>query len=201
VEDEGRLRIVLASRNAHKIDELRRIAPHIEWVPMPVELGDPPETGATFEENALQKARYVHARTGLFALADDSGLCVDALGGRPGVKSRRYSPEATDVANNALLLSELGNSPRRSARYVCYIALVGPAGLERTAWGDCEGFIGFQPHGEGGFGYDPLFVPEDGDGRTMAELSAAEKDALSHRGAAMAHLDELLAGIDRTTWH
>jgi XTP/dITP diphosphohydrolase len=201
MEDEGRLKIVLASRNAHKITEMRRIAPHIDWQAMPEELGEPPETGATFEENALQKARYVHARTGQWALADDSGLAVDALGGRPGVKSRRYSPEATDAANNALLLQELGNSPRRTARYVCVIALVGPAGVERTAWGDCEGSIGFQPHGEGGFGYDPLFVPEDGDGRTMAELTPEEKDALSHRGAAMSHLDRLLEGIDKTTWH
>ncbi|MFZ5475378.1 MAG: RdgB/HAM1 family non-canonical purine NTP pyrophosphatase [Myxococcota bacterium] len=194
------MRIVLASRNAHKITEMRRIAPHIEWLPMPEELGDPPETGATFEENALQKARYVHARTGLWALADDSGLQVDALGGRPGVHSRRYSPEATDAANNRLLLSELGGSPRRTARYVCVIALVGPAGVERTAWGDCEGSIGFRPSGEGGFGYDPLFVPEEGDGRTMAELAPEEKDAISHRGAAMAQLDRLLQGIDDTLW-
>lgn len=187
------MRIVLASRNAHKIIEVRRIAPHVEWVPMPDALGDPPETGETFEANALEKARYVFAETGLLALADDSGLEVDALGGRPGVRSKRFSPEGTDAANNALLLRELGGRVDRTARYRCVIALVGP-GVERTASGACEGAIGLEGRGGNGFGYDPYFVPA-GHTRTMAELLPAEKDAISHRGAALAQLDRLLAGI------
>lgn len=187
------IRIVLASRNAHKIGELRRIAPDIEWVPMPEDLPDPPEAGDTFEANALEKARFVFERTGQLALADDSGLEVDPLGGRPGVKSKRYSPEGTDAANNALLLRELGDRPDRTARYRCVIALVGP-GVERTAAGACEGAIGFVGRGSNGFGYDPYFVPA-GSARTMAELSPAEKDAISHRGAAMQGLPRLIEGI------
>lgn len=186
------MRIVLASRNAHKIVEVRRIAPQVEWVPMPDALPDPPETGDTFEENAAQKARFVAEATGAWALADDSGLEVDALGGRPGVKSRRYSAEETDAANNAKLLAELGDRPDRGARYRCVIALVGPDGVVRTAAGACEGAIGLGPRGQGGFGYDPLFLPAATPGRAMAELSPAEKDAISHRGAALAQLDRLL---------
>jgi XTP/dITP diphosphohydrolase len=187
------MRVVLASRNAHKVVEVRRIAPHVEWVALPEELGDPPETGDTFEANALEKARYVFERTGMLALADDSGLEVDALGGRPGVRSKRYSPEATDAANNALLLRELGERTDRTARYRCVIALVGP-GVARTASGACEGAIGGEARGSHGFGYDPYFVPA-GHTRTMAELTPAEKDAISHRGAALAHLDRLLEGV------
>lgn len=188
------MKVVLASRNAHKIEEVRRIAPYVEWVAMPDELGDPPETGDTFEANALQKARFVHEKTGMLALADDSGLEVDALGKRPGVRSKRYSPEATDAANNALLLRELGDRADRSARYRCVIALVG-MGVERTAAGACDGAIGFEGRGANGFGYDPYFVPA-GMTRTMAELAPAEKDAISHRGAALKHLPELLAGLE-----
>lgn len=188
------MRVMLASRNAHKIVELRRMAPHVEWVTMPDELGDPPETGDTFEGNALQKARYVFERTGVVALADDSGLEVDALGKRPGVYSKRYSPEGTDAANNALLLRELGDRTDRTARYRCVIAVVGP-GVERTAAGACEGRIGFEGRGTNGFGYDPYFVPV-GMTRTMAELAPAEKDAISHRGAALKHLPGLLAGLE-----
>ncbi len=187
------MRVVLATRNAHKITEVRRIAPGIDWIPMPDALPDPPETGDTFEENAVQKARFVFERTGELALADDSGLEVDALAGRPGVKSRRYSPEATDAANNALLLRELASHTERGARYRCVIALVGGGGV-RTAAGACEGVIGHAPRGGGGFGYDPLFWPA-GSPRAMAELSPAEKDAISHRGAALAQLDRLLAGL------
>jgi XTP/dITP diphosphohydrolase len=178
------VRVIVASRNAHKIEELTRMAPRVQWTAMDAALGDPPETGATFEENALQKARYVYERTGAWALADDSGLEVDALGGRPGVRSKRYSALGTDSANNALLVEELGGASDRRARYRCVIALVGP-GVERVASGACEGSIGWAPRGSGGFGYDPYFVPAEGGGRHMAELSPAEKDAISHRGAAM----------------
>lgn len=178
------MRVIVASRNAHKIEELTRMAPGVAWVAMDASLGDPPETGNSFEDNALQKARYVFARTGQWALADDSGLEVDALGGRPGVHSKRYSAEGTDAANNALLLRELAGKADRSARYRCVIALVGP-GVERVASGACEGEIATHARGSGGFGYDPYFVPSGRGGRHMAELSPAEKDAISHRGAAM----------------
>lgn len=191
-------KLVLASRNAHKIEELRRIAPYVHWQILPAELGDPPETGDTFEANALEKARYVAEQLGCWAVADDSGLEVDALGGRPGVYSKRYSPEGRDDSNNALLLRELGERPpaERTARYRCVIALVGPGGAF-TASGACEGRIGGAPRGTNGFGYDPLFHPDALPGATMAELPPSEKDAISHRGAALNHLPDLLrqAGI------
>lgn len=183
--------IVLASRNAHKIDELRRMAPEVDWQGLPEALGEPPETGDTFVANALEKARFGWEGTGRVCLADDSGLEVDALGGRPGVWSKRFSPEGTDAANNRHLLALLGERPDRRARYRCVLALVGPFG-ERVVDGTCEGAIGFAPRGTGGFGYDPLFLPDARPGRTMAELSAAEKDAVSHRGAAMRALLALL---------
>lgn len=204
--------IFLASRNAHKIVELTRIAPHIRWLLLPEELGDPPETGNTFEANALQKARFAAAWASTHAagapvdcLADDSGLEVDALGGRPGVWSKRYSPEATHAANNTLLLQELAGTPQplRTARYRCVIALVecplggrgggGEGGwVERVFDGRCEGSIGHVARGDGGFGYDPLFMPVGTPGRTMAELAPDAKDAISHRGAA---LRALIAGL------
>jgi XTP/dITP diphosphohydrolase len=186
-------RLVLASRNAHKIEELRRIVPGVVWLPMAAELGDPPETGTTFAANAEQKARYVFEATGLWALADDSGLEVDALGGRPGVWSKRFSPEGRDDTNNALLLRELGDRPpeARGARFRCVIALVGPAGSFLSS-GACAGRIGFEARGAGGFGYDPLFLPDATPGRAMAELAPAEKDTISHRGAALAGLPGLL---------
>ena len=185
------MELVLASRNAHKIEELRRICPWVSWLALPADLPDPPETGATFEANAIEKAAFVHAATGHWALADDSGIEVDALGGRPGVWSKRYSPEGTDAANNALLLRELAPMRVRAARYRCVIALVG-AGGSFSASGACEGSIGFEARGSGGFGYDPLFLPVAAPGRTMAELFPAEKDAISHRGAALAGLPDLL---------
>jgi XTP/dITP diphosphohydrolase len=188
------LRVVLASRNAHKIEELARMAPHVEWVPLPAELGDPPETGDTFHANALEKAHFAQARLGGWALADDSGLEVDALGGRPGVYSRRYSAEATDAANNRKLLAELRGVTHRVARYRCVIALVGP-GVEHVVEGACEGAIAEAPRGSAGFGYDPLFLPERAPGRTMAELAPHEKDGISHRGVAMRALLGLLERI------
>ena len=191
-----RPRLILASRNAHKIVELERIAPWVEWLPLPVELGDPPETGLTFETNAVQKATYVFEQTGLFALADDSGLAVEALAGRPGVHSKRYSAEGSDVANNRLLLAQLDGLVPRTARYHCVIAVCGP-GVSLTHGATCEGTVGLAPRGNGGFGYDPLFWPDERPGRTMAELSPVEKDSISHRGRAMLGLANLLsrAGI------
>ncbi len=150
------------------------------------------ETGATLEANALLKARHAARRSGLPALADDSGLEVDALEGRPGVRSARYAgPAATDQDNNARLLCELADvpPPRRGARYRCVLALVRSAEDEAPmiVSGSWEGRIAAAPSGGGGFGYDPLFVPE-GHERTVAELPAAQKNALSHRGKALAAL-------------
>jgi XTP/dITP diphosphohydrolase len=155
------------------------------------------ETGNTFEDNALLKARHAAARSGLPALADDSGLEVDALGGRPGVRSARFAgPEASDAENNAELLRALAERPGapRTARYRCVLALVRRADDPRPllARGSWEGRIATHPAGSGGFGYDPYFIPE-GFECTAAELSAAQKNALSHRGAA---LRDLIARLD-----
>jgi XTP/dITP diphosphohydrolase len=142
-----------------------------------------PEDGATFEENALQKARWYSAASGEWTLADDSGLEVAALNGAPGVYTRRYAgPNATDVQNYEKLLVETAGVADRSARFVCTMALIDPVnGSERTFRGECTGHLTTAPRGEFGFGYDPIF---EVDGRTMAERAPAEKDALSHRGRA-----------------
>jgi XTP/dITP diphosphohydrolase len=181
------LRIVMASRNQHKVRELARVlAPHtLEPLPEAVEL--PPEDGETFTANALIKARAAAAATGAAALADDSGIVVAALDGAPGVRSARYAgPSATDEQNLQKLVDEMAGAEDRRAAYVCVLALVEPDGLERLFEGRCEGRLAAVPRGSGGFGYDPAFVPDDldGDERTMAEVSAAEKDAISHRGRA-----------------
>jgi XTP/dITP diphosphohydrolase len=166
--------------------------------------GDVDETGATFEANASLKARYAARATGLPALADDSGLEVDALAGGPGVRTRRYAGEhATDEQNNAKLLGALGGLPpeRRGARYVCVLALALPGdagprgGLPLTlVRGTCRGRIATAPKGGGGFGYDPIFEPrsEPPGGRTLAEWSAEAKNAISHRGAAARRMSPIL---------
>lgn len=177
----------MASRNQHKVRELARVlAPHV-LEPLPESVGLPPEDGETFTDNALLKARAVAAATGAPALADDSGIVVDALGGAPGVWSARYAGEdATDRENLDKLLAEMRGREDRRAAYVCVLALVGPDGSERLFEGRCEGRLAEAPRGTGGFGYDPAFIPDDLDGpeRTMAELVPAEKDAISHRGRA-----------------
>ncbi len=182
------LTVVLASGNKGKLQELQqllgdrvRVAPARD---LGVEL--PEETGNTFADNASLKAESTFAQTGLISLADDSGLEVDALEGKPGVYSARYSGEgATDESNNAKLLEELAEVPEglRSARFRSAIALKLDAGSVLVFEGSCEGEIGFEPRGSGGFGYDPLFVLPNG--RTMAELDGETKNALSHRGEAM----------------
>jgi len=184
--------LVLASNNAHKLVEVGRVLTPLGYVLRPLkdfpEIPDPPETGATFEENALQKARFVFEKTGLPTLADDSGLEVDALGGAPGVYSKRYTPEAIASTNNAKLLQELSETQERSARFVCALALVTSKG--ESAWrGTVEGQIAGGLKGENGFGYDPLFLPDLAPGRSMAELSGPEKDAISHRGQALLLLE------------
>jgi XTP/dITP diphosphohydrolase len=154
-----------------------------------------PETGATFEENALAKARDAFTASGLPAVADDSGLAVDALNGMPGVLSARWAgSHGDDVANLQLLLGQLGDVPdeRRGAAFVSACALVSPAG-ETVVRGEWAGHIAHAPRGDGGFGYDPIFVPEGSD-RSAAELSPAEKDAASHRGRALALLLPALRG-------
>lgn len=190
------MRLLFATGNAHKLVEVRQILAGrgIELLSLAdrPEVGECPETGDTFEANALEKARYAQQRSGLPCIADDSGIEVDALGGRPGVRSKRFSPEGTDAANNALLLARLEGREDRRARYRCVLALALAPGVERTVEGRCEGLIGTGLRGEGGFGYDPLFWPVEHPGRTMAELSMAEKNAISHRGRAFRQLPELL---------
>ena len=191
-------RLWLASLNAHKAEELgRMLAGHnVEVISLATrpDIGEPPETGATFEANALQKARFVFEATGEPALADDSGLEVDALDGAPGVHSKRYTAEATAASNNRALLMALDGVSDRRARFVCALALVSKLG-EEVVRGVVEGEIGHAPRGDGGFGYDPLFLPADAPGRTMAELSPQEKDDISHRGRAVALLPNLFADL------
>ena len=183
-----RARAVVATRNEHKLRELREMLVSLDLVPLPDEVELPPEEGETFADNALTKARAAHAVTGLAAIADDSGIEARALAGRPGVRSARYAgPEASDQENLDLLLRELAGAPDRSVAYVCALAYLDQGGGEHLFVGRCEGRLATEPRGSGGFGYDPAFVPDDtgpGDARTMAELSAAEKHAISHRGRA-----------------
>lgn len=191
------MRLLLATNNAHKVEEIRailadsdlEISTLLDWPELP----EPPEDEPTFEGNALSKARFIHDRTGLPVLADDSGLEVDALGGAPGVHSKRFSPEATGPANNALLLARLRGVTERQARFRCVLAYV-DGEVARTVDGRCEGRIAESPRGEHGFGYDPLFLPNEAPGRSMAELSMAEKNAISHRGRAFQRLAELIGG-------
>jgi len=194
--------VVLASANPKKVAELRDIlGDRFDLVPRPAEVPEVVEDADTFEGNARLKAVALVEATGLAAIADDSGLEVDALGGEPGVRSARYAAgdrreDATDEANTARLLANLGAHPdpvERRARFRCVLVLRRPDGREMVAEGTCEGTIAAAPSGTGGFGYDPVFVPTAGDGRTFAELANEEKHALSHRGAALAALDRLLA--------
>jgi XTP/dITP diphosphohydrolase len=184
------VRLVLATRNAHKVRELAALMSPHEIEPLPDDVVLPPETGTTFAENAVEKARAAATATGRVAIADDSGISAEALGGAPGVYSARFAGEgATDEENLARLLREAPAGSR--VAYVCALALVDPAaGVEHLVEGRCEGTLAAEPRGAGGFGYDPAFVPDDaGSGRlTMAELSDEEKGAISHRGRAAREL-------------
>jgi XTP/dITP diphosphohydrolase len=180
--------LVLATRNPHKLREFERLlAPAgVSVQPLAEGIELPPEDGDTFEANALPKARTAAERTGRPSIADDSGIEADALGGGPGVRSARYAGEDADERENLeKLLREA--PPGSGLRYVCALAYVDPAaGVERVFFGDSAGRLAVQPRGEGGFGYDPAFLPEgDFGGRTMAELSDDEKDLISHRGRAV----------------
>jgi XTP/dITP diphosphohydrolase len=203
-------RLVVATRNPGKVREIREIlsdAPGWEVVGLD-DLGIPEspdeediEIYETFEENALAKARYYAAKTGELALADDSGLCVDALDGRPGVRSRRFAAvdpargERQDQANNRYLLELLADVPdeRRTAHYVCSAAAAWPEGRELVRTGTCDGTILHEPRGTGGFGYDPLFYVAD-EGRSFGELPPERKHELSHRGRAVRALVDALRG-------
>jgi XTP/dITP diphosphohydrolase len=187
------VRLLVATRNAHKLRELGRLLPGIALDPLPDGIAMPAEDGDTYAANALIKARAAAAATGRAAIADDSGIEAEAIGGRPGVRTARFAGEdATDAENLAKLAAEA--PPGSGLRYVCVIAHVDADGAEHTFEATTSGVVADAPRGEGGFGYDPLFVPDDGlgDGRTMAELSDAEKDAISHRGRAARALQEWL---------
>jgi XTP/dITP diphosphohydrolase len=196
-------RVVLATRNAHKVEELRRILGDagldVDLVGMDAfpDVPDVAETGTTFAENALLKAHAVAAATGLPAVADDSGLCVDVLGGAPGVFSARWSGRhGDDAANLDLLLAQVSDVPddRRGAHFACAAALALPDGVERVVEGRLTGTLIRARRGTNGFGYDPVFVP-DGEERTTAEMEPEEKDAISHRGRAFRGLVPHLADL------
>lgn len=195
--------IVLATRNPGKLAELARILAATRVSARVVSLAEIPdmpevaETGATFVENALLKARAVAAHTGLPAVADDSGLCVDALNGMPGVLSARWAGRhGDDEANLRLVLGQLADVPasRRAAHFACAAALVLPSGAEHVTEGTVRGWLTGAPRGTNGFGYDPIFVP-DSSSRTTAEMSAEEKDAVSHRARALRALAPVIASL------
>ena len=188
------MRLVLASANRDKAAEISAVLEGFELVPRPPWVGEVDETGETLEENALLKARAIREATGEAAVADDTGLEVDALDGAPGVYSSRYAgPEASYADNVAALLAALGDRPDRTARFRTVAVACFPDGREVIADGAVEGTITTEPRGEAGFGYDPVFVPDGLDGRTFAEMTAAEKNAVSHRGRAFRALAALLA--------
>jgi XTP/dITP diphosphohydrolase len=192
-----RHKLVCATANPHKTDEIRAIlGDGVELLPRPAGVPDVVEDGDTLRDNARLKAHALCAATGLAAVADDTGLEVDAIDGAPGVHSARFAGDrATDADNIAKLLAELRIRPGapRTARFRTVALVARPDGTEVVADGVMEGRIVDSPRGRGGFGYDPVFVPDDGDGRTLAEMSPEEKNAVSHRGRAFRALARLLA--------
>lgn len=195
MKDQRTSSLLLATRNPHKLREFERLLAPLSVLKLPDDVELPPEDGQTFEENAVPKARTAAAATGKVAIADDSGIEAVALGGAPGVYSARYAGEgASDEENLRKLLREApAGSP---LAYVCVLVYVDPeTGAERSFEGRCTGRLAEEPRGAGGFGYDPAFVPDDlDDARTMAELSDAEKDEISHRGRAARNLLAWLEG-------
>ena len=191
------MRIVCASANPHKVEELARLLPSwVDLVARPSDIGDIDEDAPTLEGNAIIKAVEIANHASEWAIADDTGLEVEALDGAPGVRSARFAGEhATDAENRALLLAKLDGSTNRSARFRTVVALVSSKGDIHFVGGECAGTIAESERGVGGFGYDSLFIPADGDGRTFAEMTGSEKDAVSHRGRALAQVPELLARI------
>lgn len=186
------MKFVLASQNKGKLLEMRTILSGLDVEictldELGIEMGEIEEDGTTFEENSFKKAWAVMEKTGLPAIADDSGLCVDALDGGPGIYSARYGGDSApdDNARNALVLQALRDQTNRRAKFVCVITCCFPIGMALAMRGECEGIIGFVPRGTGGFGYDCIFQGI-GDTRTFAEISAEEKNRISHRGKALA---------------
>jgi XTP/dITP diphosphohydrolase len=186
------MRLCFASNNAHKLDEIRPLLPANVQLLSLADIGcheELPETQPTLEGNARQKAQYVWDHFGVACFADDTGLEVDALGGEPGVYSARYAGPQREAADNvAKLLHELGTQPDRRARFRTVISLVRGAEDVHEFSGEVQGIIAAVPIGGSGFGYDPVFVPSEGDGRTFAEMTLAEKNLLSHRARAVAGL-------------
>jgi XTP/dITP diphosphohydrolase len=186
------VRLLLATRNIHKLREFERLLSAVSLDPLPAHVATPVEDGDSYAANALIKARAAAAATGRTAIADDSGIEAEALGGAPGVRTARFAgPQATDAENLAKLAAEAPAGSR--LRYVCVIAHVTPDGAEHLFEGACDGTVAPEPRGAGGFGYDPIFAPDGGDARTMAELADAEKDAISHRGRAARALERWLS--------
>ena len=191
------MKIIIATHNKHKLQEMSRILSPMGYEvvtdrDLGIELTDAEENGKTFLDNARIKAESGCKESGLPCIADDSGLCVDALDGAPGVFSARYSGvHGDDDGNNRKLLSELDGVPteKRTAHFACAICVSFPDGSEVTATGKCEGYIGYEKKGTNGFGYDPLFMVGD---RSLAEMTAEEKDAISHRGNALKELQKIL---------
>jgi XTP/dITP diphosphohydrolase len=196
--------LIFATGNRHKLREMRELLPGVELDELPESIRLPPEEGDSFATIALAKARAVHSVTGQVALADDSGIEATVLGGQPGIHSARYGGEgATDRENlNKLLREVAAAGEERGAAYVCALALVERDGTEHVFEARCEGQLIEEPRGEGGFGYDPAFVPDDtgpDDERTMSELSSAEKNEISHRGRAARILARHLGAREATT--
>jgi XTP/dITP diphosphohydrolase len=191
------MRIVCASANPHKVEEIARLLPSwVELVARPSDIGDIYEDAPTLEGNAIIKAVEIANHASEWAIADDTGLEVEALNGAPGVRSARFAGEhATDAENRVLLLTKLDGVTNRSARFRTVVAVVSSKGDIHFVGGECTGTIAESERGDSGFGYDSLFIPAEGDGRTFAEMTGAEKDAVSHRGRALAQIPELLARI------
>jgi XTP/dITP diphosphohydrolase len=191
------MRLVCASANPKKVAEIARLLPQwVQLLPRPEHVGDVEETAPTLEGNAIIKAVEIANAAEEWAIADDTGLEVTALGGAPGVRSARFAGEnASDAENRTLLLEQLDGVADRSARFRTVVALVNSKGEMHFVSGECVGLIAEVESGNSGFGYDSIFIPADGDGRTFAEMSADEKDAISHRGRALAELPSLLARL------
>jgi len=192
-------RLIFATSNAHKVEEIKAFFADTEFTVESLldfpDIPEAPEPYDTFRQNAASKAHFVHPYTGGMVVADDSGLVVDALDGRPGVFSKRYSSEGTAESNNAKLLAEMSKHDRRSARFACIFAIFDG---ETTQYieGLCEGSIAREASGDGGFGYDPLFLPSAFPGKSMAELTMTEKNTISHRGLALQQLKQWLLQRD-----
>lgn len=188
-------RLIFATSNPHKVDEIIQFFSDTPYEVQSLldfpDIPEAPEPYDTFHDNAASKAHFVYPYTGGMVIADDSGLVVDALDGRPGVFSKRYSTEATAQSNNAKLLNEMLSHTERSARFKCVLAIFDGKSTEYIE-GTCEGSIGIDLCGEGGFGYDPLFLPEEFAGKSMAELTMDEKNTISHRGRALQQLKRWL---------